>query len=118
MQTLNQMIEVHANSKPDHLALTGFGGDFTYAQLRTESWKIANQLLADGFQKGTRFAIYTPNHSAAAVAQIGSLRMGGVWCNVNLKNSIVENIGVLDRGKCEVIFYHSVVENDVRQILT
>lgn len=117
MLSLNQMVEAHADSRPDHLALTGFGGDFTYAELKTESWKIANQLLADGFNKGTRFALFTPNASAAVVAQMGAFRMGGVWCNVNLKNEVEDNIDILSRGNCEVMFYHSAVAGEARRII-
>ena len=58
-----------------------------------------------------------PNASVGVVAQLGGLRMGGVWCNVNLKNKIDDNISILDRGQCEVLFYHSAVEADALRLI-
>ena len=70
------MIETHADQSPNQLALTGAGGERSYSQLRHQSWKVANALTDEGFDKGTRFAIFTPNCSPAVVAQLGALRMG------------------------------------------
>ena len=109
MSELHRLIEAHADSCPDRLALTGAGGDVTYAELRASSWRVANALLAAGFPKGTRFAIFTPNCSPAVVAQIGALRAGHVWCNVNLRNTVTDNTDILTRGGCEVLFFHSSV---------
>ena len=109
MSQLHRMIEAHADSSPDRVALTGAGGDVTYGELRASSWKVANMLLASGFAKGTRFAIFTPNCSPAVVAQIGALRAGHVWCNVNLRNTVADNTDILSRGACEVLFFHSSV---------
>ncbi len=116
MTRLNDLINRHAQSTPERLAFSGFGGDFTYDELQRFSNQIANQLMAEGFSKGTRYALYTPNCGGAVIASLGALAMGGVWCNVNLKNTVEENIDVLTRGNCEVLLFHSVVEEDALRI--
>ena len=116
MSELHRLIEAHADGSPDRLALTGAGGDVSYAELRTSSWKVANSLLSAGYGKGTRFAIFTPNCSPAVVAQIGALRAGAVWCNVNLRNTIADNTDILSRGECEVLFFHSSVAGEVKTL--
>jgi acyl-CoA synthetase (AMP-forming)/AMP-acid ligase II len=116
MSELHRLIEAHAENSPEQLALTGSGGDVTYAELRAASWKVANALLSGGFGKGTRFAIFTPNCSPAVVAQIGALRAGAVWCYVNLRNTIADNIDILSRGECEVLFFHSSVAAEARAL--
>ena len=118
MSELHRLIEAHADSCPDRLALTGAGGDVTYAELRASSWRVANALLAAGFPKGTRFAIFTPNCSPAVVAQIGALRAGHVWCNVNLRNTVTDNTDILTRGGCEVLFFHSSVAAEAATLQT
>jgi len=116
MSELHRLIEAHADGSPDRLALTGAGGDVSYAELRTSSWKVANSLLSAGYGKGTRFAIFTPNCSPAVVAQIGALRAGAVWCNVNLRNTIADNTDILSRGECEVLFFHSSVAGEAKTL--
>jgi acyl-CoA synthetase (AMP-forming)/AMP-acid ligase II len=117
MQSLPEMIEAQADSRPDHLALTGFGGDYTYAELRRDTWKVANAFIAAGFGNGTRFALFSPNAGCGVVAQLGSLKAGGVWCNVNLKNTVSDNIDILTRGGCEVFYYHSAVSSEALHIV-
>ena len=117
MQSINTMIEAQADARPDHLALTGFGGEYTYAELRRDSWKVANAFIAAGFGNGTRFALFSPNAGCGVVAQLRSLKAGGVWCNVNLKNTVSDNIDILTRGGCEVFYYHSAVSADALRIV-
>ena len=38
---------------------------------------------------------------------LGGLRAGGVLCNLNVRNAVADNIDLLNRGGCEVLFFHS-----------
>ncbi len=113
---LIDVIDGHGAATPEKLAFSGFGGEMTYGELTALTCRVGNQLQTEGFAKGVRFAIYTPNCGLGVAAQLGALRMGGVWCNVNLRNTIEDNASILARGECGVLFYHSSVEADALKV--
>ena len=97
-------------------ALTGTGGTLTYRQAWAESNRIARAFRSEGFGVETRFATLSPNDSRAFLTIIGSLRAGGTWCNINLRNALDANLGILADGGCEVLFYHSAVSAQIPAI--
>ena len=110
------LIDKTASQFPDRLAFTGYGGDFTYGELLRISNRVGNTLAAAGYRKGQKFAIFTPNCGIAVIAQLGALKAGLAWCNVNLKNLVADNIDILDRGGCDVLFYHSSAGDAAREM--
>ncbi|WP_162915146.1 class I adenylate-forming enzyme family protein [Desertibaculum subflavum] len=100
----------------DRAALIDDGGSISYAALTALTNRFANALVAGGFGPSTRFALFSPNCSAAMVAMLGGLRAGGAWCNINLRNAIATNIDILARGGCEALFFHSSTAELVEQI--
>src|ERR1044071_1766965 len=88
-------------------ALVDDAGALTYAETWVRANRIAGALVARGFGPSTRFAIFSPNCSAAMLAILAGLKAGGAWCNVNVRNAIGTNVDILARGKCEAIFFHS-----------
>ena len=100
----------------DRAALVDDSGAIGFADLTALSNRFANALIASGFAPSTRFALLSPNSSAAMVAMVGGLRAGGAWCNINLRNAIATNIDILARGGCEALFFHSSTAELVQQI--
>ncbi len=112
-----QLFDRGARQNRDRLAFTGAGGDFTYLQVQKLSNQIANALLALKLTADTRFAIFSPNCSQAMIACLGASRAGFIWCNLNAKNALVDNIDILSRGDCAVLFFHSSVAESIPELL-
>lgn len=101
----------------DRPALIDETGALTHAELATLTNKMANALLAQGFEAEAPFAVLGPNTNLALAAILGGLRAGGAWSNVNLRSGAAVNTNVLRRGGCTVLLFHSSVADQVPQIL-
>src|SRR5262249_47486362 len=88
-------------------ALVDDSGELSYAQVAATADRIAGALIARGFAPSTRFALLSPNCSAAMVGMIAGLKAGGAWCNINLRNAPATNVHLLARGPCEAALFHS-----------
>ncbi|MEL0153768.1 MAG: AMP-binding protein, partial [Halieaceae bacterium] len=77
----------------------------TYAEVDTLSAKIANQLIQSGFEVGFKGAIYSLNSVETLIATVGVIRAGGVWVPINPRNSLKDNLGVLERFEVSALFY-------------
>jgi fatty-acyl-CoA synthase len=104
-----EMFDRSAKNNPDRLALSGVGGDFTYHEVQSFSYRIARAMVREGLDQSARFAFLSPNHSVAMICMLGAMRAKGVWCNVNLRDTPDQIIDVLKRGGIELIFYHSII---------
>ena len=102
-----------ARNFPDRLAFGGAGGEITYRDAQAQTNRIARALLADGAGVGTRFAGLSPNCTQIELATLGAMRAGGALCNVNLRAGVEANAEILRRGRCEVLFFHSSVADQV-----
>ena len=56
---------------------------WTYADVRETTHRVANGLLAAGLGKGSKAAVYSPNHASAYAALLGIVRAGVTWAPVN-----------------------------------
>lgn len=112
------MIDRGARIWPERLALDGAGGRFTYAELVRQSRQLAHAMTAKGYGRGAPFAIYTPNNTIGAIVQVGAMRAGAIWCNINLRNAMETNASILQRGGCRIVFYHSSVSAAVHELRT
>ena len=80
---------------------------WTYADVREVTHRVANGLLKTGLARGTKAAVYSPNHAMAYAALMGIARAGLTWAPVNARNAIEENLFILDNTDVEFLFYHS-----------
>ena len=78
---------------------------FSFDEAGTLSCRIANALLAEGFGKGTRGAVWSGNDVSAWICTLGLWRANMTWIPVNVRNSADENLYILDAFDCEVIFF-------------
>ena len=80
---------------------------YTYRQVADITKGIANGLIGAGLHKGSRFAVYSPNHSLAFIAVLGGLRIGARWVNLNVRTPLADILDTLYTNDCEFLFVHS-----------
>src|SRR5690349_4929072 len=101
------LFDAGARNYPERLAFSGAGGDMTYREAWEASNRLARALLADGLKPGFKFAGLSPNGSPVMLSMLGAMRAGGTWCNLNLRAALDANVDILNRGRCEVLLFHS-----------
>jgi acyl-CoA synthetase (AMP-forming)/AMP-acid ligase II len=89
---------------------------WTYADVRVTTHRVANGLLAAGLGKGSKAAVYSPNHASAYAALLGIVRAGVTWAPVNARNALDENLYILGNTDVEFLFYHSSFESVLPRI--
>ena len=108
----DQGVSYHA----DNVAFVDTGSSYTYAQADAEIHKIAAALAGNGFAKGTRIGVYSPNSNHAWLVLLGLMRAEGVWIPINPRNSVETNVDLSDRFGMQVMFYHSCFSAEVKKI--
>lgn len=89
---------------------------WTYREVRGQTHRVANGLLAMGLGRGSKAAVYSPNHAAAYACLLGIVRAGITWAPVNARNALEENLYILNNTDVEVLFYHSSFESYLPRI--
>jgi len=95
-----ELLGIPSNAFPDKAALTFYGTEMTFWELRQQVLRMANALGALGVKKGERVGIHLPNCPQYMIAYYAVLSLGAIVVNLNpmytaeeLK-AIVENTGV------------------------
>jgi acyl-CoA synthetase (AMP-forming)/AMP-acid ligase II len=78
--------------------------------------RIANALLADGFQRGDHAAVLSPNDPHAFIAALGAQAAGMTYLPANPNASPAEIGNALARFDCSTLFYHADLEAIVGQL--
>ena len=84
--------------------------------MRAQTHRVANGLLAAGLKRGSKAAVYSPNHAAAYACLLGIVRAGVTWAPVNARNALEENLYILGNTDVEFLFYHSSFEASLPRI--
>ncbi len=79
----HELLNIPVASYPDKAALTYFGSEMTFLELRLEAMQFANALTNLGVQKGDRVGIHLPNCPQYLVAYFAILSIGGIVVNLN-----------------------------------
>lgn len=111
---LIEYLDKGAEAFPDRDVVHDGTQGWTYRQMQALTCRVARALQASGVRHTTHVAGYSPNHPMAFAAQYGSLRSGGVWIPINVRNSMAENVAVLNAMDVEFLFFHSKFSDDVR----
>jgi acyl-CoA synthetase (AMP-forming)/AMP-acid ligase II len=90
-----------AERYPDRACLVDGNRNWSYAETRELSNRIAAGLLASGLGHESRVAVYSPNQAMAYAAILGLTRAGCTWVTVNARNAIEENAYILDNTETE-----------------
>ncbi|WP_296493463.1 AMP-binding protein [Rhodoferax sp.] len=78
---------------------------YSFTEVGELSCRIANALLAKGFPKETKGAVWATNDVTAWTCTLGLWRANMTWIPVGARNSADENHYVLDAFDCEVLFF-------------
>ncbi|MFA7281989.1 MAG: AMP-binding protein [Sterolibacterium sp.] len=78
---------------------------YSFNEVGDLSCRIANGLLAAGFPKETKGAVWALNDATAWTCTLGLWRANMCWLPVGARNAAEENHYVLDAFDCEVLFF-------------
>ena len=81
--------------------------NYSFNEVGELSCRIANKLLALGLPKETKGAVWSTNDVTAWGCTLGLWRANMCWIPVNARNSVEENLYILDAFDCDVMFYQS-----------
>jgi len=84
------------------------GRQYSFDEVGELSCRIANGLLALGFPKETKGAVWATNDVTAWTCTLGLWRANMCWIPVGARNPAEENHYVLDAFDCEVLFFQKV----------
>ncbi len=105
-----------ASLYPDNLAFIEPGSEYTYQEAAEQSHYIASAIRGHGYAKGTKIGVLAPNSNIAFLALLGLFRAESVWLPINPRNTLDNNIDLLDRFHGEILFYHSYFEKEAATI--
>ncbi|TGN98888.1 AMP-binding protein [Burkholderia sp. USMB20] len=91
---------------PDGIAYIQDERSYTFQEIGELSCRIANGLLAAGFAKEAKAAVWADNDVTGWSCALGMWRAGLAYIPVNGRNAPAENQYVLDAFDCEVLFFH------------
>lgn len=95
---------------PEQPAFVDRHSRLTYGDADEIARRIASGLHGQGLANGTRSALFSPNYASAFVGLVGIFHAGNVWVPTNARNSVDANVHMLNLTSCEVLFYHSDLE--------
>ena len=114
--SLTELLDEACQQYSDRICLSQDGASLTYKEVYELSLSIGAALVGTGLKKGFRAAIFTPNDMRAVPAIMGIIRAGGIWVPVNPRNSIEDNMMLIERFGCDVLIMHSLFEEHVEPI--
>jgi len=78
---------------------------YSFDEVGKLSCRIANGLIAEGFVRETKGAVWAGNDTTAWACTLGLWRANMCWIPVGARNPATENQFVLDAFDCEVLFF-------------
>jgi acyl-CoA synthetase (AMP-forming)/AMP-acid ligase II len=101
---------------PDGVCLHDDTHAYIYREVVRLSNKIAHALRASGITRGKKVAVYSPNDVEGFLAVLGIHRADCTWIVINARNTVTDNIELLNKYQAEWLFYHSDIEKHVPAI--
>ena len=98
--SIPEFLGIPSNAYPDKAALTFYGTEMNFWELRQETLRMSNALGAIGVKKGDRVGIHLPNCPQYMIAYYAVLSLGAIVVNLNPMYTaeelklIVENTGM------------------------
>lgn len=90
--------------------------EYTYAQVLNLTNRIANTLIAFGFEIGSAAGVLSDNDPDGYICTLGIMRSGMAYVAMNFRNSEADNYHILDYGDCEVLFYQSKYHDQIKNM--
>jgi fatty-acyl-CoA synthase len=105
-----------ADLYPDRIAIRDGDAQYSYAETRAFSERIARGMRTRGAEREQRAAIYSHNHAAVLFCMLGILRAGAAWVPINFRNAANANVEFLNYSETAWLFYHSRFRDEVEEI--
>ena len=106
-----------ASSQPARTAFVQPDGEaISYAGAAETVSRIAAALIRRGLESSARIAIYSPNDAAGFIAMLGAIRAGHAWISLNARNTVEDNIALVQLAEASALFFHSTFEAEAEQI--
>ncbi|WP_340539800.1 class I adenylate-forming enzyme family protein [Nocardioides sp. GXZ039] len=103
---------------PDGVAIRYFDGEVTRAELDEQSDALACALLANGFQSGSRLAVYLQNVPQFVVCMLAAWKAGGVLVSINPMSRARELSYLLkDSGATVLVALESLYDEVARDVV-
>ena len=81
--SIPEFLGIPSNAYPDKAALTFYGTEMNFWELRQETLRMSNALGALGVKKGDRVGIHLPNCPQYMIAYYAVLSLGAIVVNLN-----------------------------------
>ena len=88
----------------------------TFTETSELTHRLANGLIAHSMKPLMVGAVLSPNDIDAFACILGLLRAGMAWMPLNARNSLDDNIYIMDSNDCAWLFYHSSFDKDMAAI--
>ncbi len=105
-----------ARLNPQAPCLSDATRSLTYADTRALTCRIGQGLMGQGLQPRMAAAVLSHNDVDAFACILGILRAGLAWMPLNARNSLDDNLYILDSNACTWLFYHSAFTREVEAI--
>lgn len=103
--TLTHLLRTSTAAGPDRTALIYRGQSLSFAQLESESARVATGLRQLGVTKGDRVAIWLPNTPAWLACFFACCRIGAIALATNTRFRSAEMEDILGRSEAKVLVY-------------
>ncbi len=105
-ETIGANLDATVARFPDHEAVVSVhqGVRMTYREFSDSVVTLARALLADGFKKGDRVGIWSPNRYEWAVVQYATAKIGVILVNINPAYRTTELEYALKQSGCSGLF--------------
>ena len=94
-------------SNPHGVALLKDKVSYSFTEVRDLSCRIANGLIAAGFEKEANGAVWSMNDPVAWTCTLGLWRAGLAWIPLSPRASVAENELLLATFDCRVVFFQA-----------
>ena len=98
---------------PARTAIVDGYARWSFAEVHALTRRIALAMAAQGYARQSGVALYSPNSGEALIALLALWRAEAKWIPVNTRNAIDANAAYLNYVRCEWLFYHSSLADDV-----
>ena len=108
-----EMFRAGLAADPDGAAVKYFDGVLTRKELDEQSDALASALLANGFGRGDRLAVYLQNVPQFLVCMVGTWKAGGVMVSINPMSRTRELSYLLEDSGAKVLVCLETLYDDV-----
>jgi len=89
---------------------------YSFTEIGELSCRIANALLAEGLAAGAKGAVWSDNDVTAWTCTLGLWRANLCWIPIGPRNPAQENLLILDRFDCEILFFQKSFAPVIEQL--